>query len=151
MINPQIKKITTFLLIIARVDRVAQVLARSACRPLGIDLAGEGASRCDRNGFATLVECVRGDTRPRCDSRRGLDGDDIRHSWGKRVVGALEERYELQVVQRHGTDAQDGTEWMKHRKGRGRERSEGLVDEGAFIPLPGRDVTQQQLLAQGQG
>ena len=39
MINPQIKKITTFLLIIARVDRVAQVLARSACRPLGIDLA----------------------------------------------------------------------------------------------------------------
>ena len=55
MINPQIKKITTFLLIIARVDRVAQVLARSACRPLGIDLAGEGASRCDRDGLATLV------------------------------------------------------------------------------------------------
>ena len=138
-------------MIIARVDRVTPILARSACRALGIDLAGEGASRCDRDGLATLVGCVRGDTRRRCDSRRGVDVDDTRHSWGQRVSGALEERGELQVVQRQGTDAQDGTAWMKHRKGRGRERSEGLVAGGAFIPLPVRDVTQQQLFAQGLG
>ena len=80
MINTQIKK--HLLLIIARVDRVAPVLARSPCKPLGIDLAGEGASRCDRNELATLAECVRGDTRRRFDSRRGVAGDDTRHSWG---------------------------------------------------------------------
>ena len=82
---------------------------------------------------------------------RRVDVDDTRHSWGQRVSGALEERGELQVVQRQGTDAQDGTAWMKHRKGRGREWSEGLVAGGAFIPLPGRDVTQQQRFAQGRG
>jgi len=42
--------------IIARVDGISPGLACSACRPLGIDLAGEGASRCDRDGLATLVE-----------------------------------------------------------------------------------------------
>ena len=78
MINTQIKK--HILLIIARVARVAPGLARSACKLLGIDLAGEGASRCDRNALAIHVECVRGDTRPRCDSRRGVAGDDTRHS-----------------------------------------------------------------------
>ena len=111
MINPQIKNLG-FIVFIARVDRVAPSLARSACKLLGIDLAGEGASRCDRDGLATLVGCVRGDTRQRCDSRRGVDVDDTRYSWGQRVSGALEERGELQVVQRQGTDAQDGTAWM---------------------------------------
>ena len=80
MINPQIFKNIGFIVFIARVDRVARVLARSACKPLGIDLAGEGASRCDHDGLATLVGCVRGDTRPRYDSRRGVDVDGTRHS-----------------------------------------------------------------------
>ena len=48
-------RLKNILSIIARVDRVAPALARSACRPLGIDLAGEGASRCDCDGLATLV------------------------------------------------------------------------------------------------
>ena len=55
------------------------------------------------------------------------------------------------MMQRQGTEAQDGTAWMKHRKGRGRERSEGRVAGGPFIPLPGRDVTQQQRFAQRRG
>ena len=96
MINPQIKKNTCF--IIARVDRVVPVLARSVCRPLGIDLAGEGASRCDRDGLVTLVGCVRGDTRPRFGIDRGVDCDGTRHSWGQRLFGALEERGELGLV-----------------------------------------------------
>ena len=78
MINPQIKKIG--LLFIAWVDRVAPSLARSACKLLGIDLAGEGASRCDRDGLATLVGCVLGDTRQRCDNPRGVDVDGTQHS-----------------------------------------------------------------------
>ena len=77
MINPQIKN-THF--IIARVDGVARVLARNVCKPLGIDLAGEGASRCDRDALATLVGYVLGDTRQRYDSRRGVAGDGTRHS-----------------------------------------------------------------------
>ena len=81
MISTQIFFKNDILLIIARVDRVAPVLARSACRPLSIDLAGEGASRCDRNELATLVGCVRGDTRPMFDNHLGVDCDDTLHSW----------------------------------------------------------------------
>ena len=80
MINTQMLKIN-HLLIIAGVDRVAPGIAHRVCRPLGIDLAGAGASRCDRNELATLIGYVLGDTRPTFYTDRGVDCDDTLRSW----------------------------------------------------------------------
>ena len=82
------------LLFIYWVGRVEPGLACSACRCLGIDLTDEWASRCDRDGLAGLVGCVRGDSRQRSCIDRAIDCDDTRHSW-RGLFSALEERVEL--------------------------------------------------------